>query len=367
VLLVCTTFPLIWIGGLVTTYKAGMAVPDWPNTYGYNLFLYPWKTWLNGPWDLFIEHGHRLWGAAVGMVTIALVVSVWLHDDRRWLRACSFAALAAVIFQGLLGGLRVRIDEILLARVHGCFGPAFFAFATALAVFTSRWWREAQAASSANAAAGSVIASGLAVSGGLARLAGVTALLAYVQVVLGSLLRHVPAGTGPAAFRTAVWAHLLMAAVVSIHILLLAAKTWRLQVGDGALVRPVFALVGLLIAQLSLGASTWVVKYGWPAWFADSSFAPGGGLLGFTVAAGSRLQAWITTLHVAFGSLILATAVMTAVRMARAACRTGVAVSAVTSQPRLNSSPRLDSPPGLDSQPGGERPQARQQVLEAVA
>src|SRR5262249_36289635 len=57
--LVCATFPLIWIGGLVTTYGAGMAVPDWPNTYGYNLWLYPAATWINGPWKLFVEHGHR--------------------------------------------------------------------------------------------------------------------------------------------------------------------------------------------------------------------------------------------------------------------------------------------------------------------
>src|SRR5437588_9980427 len=66
--LALVTFPLIWVGGLVTTYDAGMAVPDWPGTYGYNLLRYPWQTWLAGPWDLFIEHGHRLLGAtgAVG-------------------------------------------------------------------------------------------------------------------------------------------------------------------------------------------------------------------------------------------------------------------------------------------------------------
>ena len=70
VLLVCRDVSLIWVGGLVTTYEAGMAVPDWPSTYGYNLFLYPWQTWLPGPWDLFIEHGHRLLGATVGLLTI---------------------------------------------------------------------------------------------------------------------------------------------------------------------------------------------------------------------------------------------------------------------------------------------------------
>ena len=74
--LALVTFPLIWVGGLVTTYDAGMAVPDWPGTYGYNLFRYPWQTWLAGPWDLFIEHGHRLLGATAGLLAIALVVVV---------------------------------------------------------------------------------------------------------------------------------------------------------------------------------------------------------------------------------------------------------------------------------------------------
>src|SRR3954447_19905050 len=118
VLLCCATFPLIWVGGLVTTYKAGMAVPDWPTTYGYNLFLYPWTTWVYGPWDLFIEHGHRLLGATVGMMTIALVAAVWLADRRRWVRVLSLLALAAVIVQGGLGGLRVIEDQVLLAKIH---------------------------------------------------------------------------------------------------------------------------------------------------------------------------------------------------------------------------------------------------------
>ena len=75
VLLVCATFPLIWVGGLVTTTQAGMAVPDWPNTYGYNLFLYPWQTWLFGPWDLFIEHGHRLLAESLSRAVVAPAVS----------------------------------------------------------------------------------------------------------------------------------------------------------------------------------------------------------------------------------------------------------------------------------------------------
>ena len=106
-MLVCATFPLIWVGGLVTTYDAGMAVPDWPNTYGYNLFLYPWQTWLFGPFNVFIEHGHRLLGAAVGLIAIALVSVTWRCDSRTWVKSLAAATLVAVIFQGLLGGLRV--------------------------------------------------------------------------------------------------------------------------------------------------------------------------------------------------------------------------------------------------------------------
>ena len=81
ILLACTTFPLIWVGGLVTTYDAGMAVPDWPNTYGYNMFLYPPTTWLSGPWDLLIEHGHRLLGSLAGLVAIGLVCVCLLYTS----------------------------------------------------------------------------------------------------------------------------------------------------------------------------------------------------------------------------------------------------------------------------------------------
>jgi len=94
-LVAALTFPLIWVGGLVTTYEAGMAVPDWPGTYGYNLFLYPWQTWLSGPWDLLIEHGHRLLGALVGFVSLLCCGWVWWWDERthvRWLIA--YAAIA---------------------------------------------------------------------------------------------------------------------------------------------------------------------------------------------------------------------------------------------------------------------------------
>src|SRR3954447_16535005 len=87
VALALVTFPVIWVGGLVTTYDAGMAVPDWPGTFGYNLLLYPWQSWLAAPWNLFIEHAHRLLAASAGILSIALVAVVLCADRRRWLVA----------------------------------------------------------------------------------------------------------------------------------------------------------------------------------------------------------------------------------------------------------------------------------------
>ena len=92
----------------MTTYDAGMAVPDWPTTYGYNLFLYPWQTWIFGPWDLFIEHGHRLSARWSAWSRSLCWSSCWRCDTRRWVRWLGVAALAGVIGQGVLGGMRVR-------------------------------------------------------------------------------------------------------------------------------------------------------------------------------------------------------------------------------------------------------------------
>ena len=141
-LLACGTFPLILMGGMVTSYGAGLAVPDWPNTYGYNLFLYPLASWLH-VWDVFLEHSHRLIGASVGMITIALAVLLWACDRRRWIRWLGVAALVGVCYQGVLGGLRVTRKSLLLADVHGCTAPLFFALCVGLVVVTSVRWQAA--------------------------------------------------------------------------------------------------------------------------------------------------------------------------------------------------------------------------------
>src|SRR6185436_8368454 len=131
------TFPLIFMGGLVTSHQAGMSVPDWPNSYGYNMFLFPPRLWIGG---ILYEHTHRLMGTVVGMLSIVLTVVAWRVERRPWVRWLAMGVLGAVIFQGILGGLRVVWVKLDLAIVHACFAQAFFCLATFTAIATSKWW-----------------------------------------------------------------------------------------------------------------------------------------------------------------------------------------------------------------------------------
>jgi cytochrome c oxidase assembly protein subunit 15 len=298
--LACATFPLLWVGGLVTTTDAGMAVPDWPSTYGYNLFLYPWQTWLAGPWDIFVEHGHRLLGAAVGLITIGLLVVLWCTERRRWVRWFGVAALGLVVFQGVLGGMRVRFDERTLAMLHGCTGPVFFALTVALVCVTSRRW------------ASTVQPRNRRDFGPMVILAVVTCVLAYLQIVLGAVLRHVPVVTEPATFALAVRFHLLMAAILSLHLAVLVISVLRRARHIQLLAGLACTLAVLLIAQLVLGAGTWMVKFGVPRW------APQWVSLGdAAVHDGGWLQTHVITAHVATGSLLLVTSLALALYLGR--------------------------------------------------
>src|SRR5688500_6964946 len=95
------TLPPIFMGRLVTPHGAGMSVPDWPNSYGYNMFTFPPSKWIGG---IFYEHTHRLMGVVVGMLAIALVVVTWRIEQRHWVRLLAASILLAVIVQGVLGG-----------------------------------------------------------------------------------------------------------------------------------------------------------------------------------------------------------------------------------------------------------------------
>lgn len=294
------TFPLIWVGGLVTSYDAGMAVPDWPGTYGYNLFLYPWTTWFFGPWDLFIEHGHRLLGALAGMLMISLFSVTYFAKSPRWLMQFAVALLVLVILQGLLGGMRVRLDDRLFAMLHGCTGPLFFVLLVAFAVVTSPKFAVRDRSLEQKTPQRLTTA--------VWGFAGVC----YLQLVLGALVRHVPVTSSAGFFRAVVLLHIVMALVLLAQALLLSGKiVFGKQ--DHSVSRWVGGLLSLLIvAQVTLGAATWIVKYGWPDWMGSFQFAAQHLNYEKSVA-----QAMISTAHVANGSLILATAVILSLQASR--------------------------------------------------
>lgn len=303
-LLAIVVFPLIWVGGLVTTSDAGMAVPDWPNTYNYNMFAYPIRDWFLGPWDLFVEHGHRLLGSLSGVIAIALCIATFVCDRRSLARRWSVLILILVIAQGILGGQRVVRDERLLAMVHGCVGPAFFATVVAMVVFTSRWWIERL---------GSISDSRLWSAGGVQIVAATLVLISYCQLVLGASLRHVLDDADSTVYAFLMIAHVSTAVVLSV----LAGGSWYLAESRNwsrAAVRGPARLLGaLVVVQIGLGIMTYVLKFGWPSWLGGFGFAAR-----YTVAEKTFWQLNWITLHVAIGSLILATATFHCARVCRA-------------------------------------------------
>jgi cytochrome c oxidase assembly protein subunit 15 len=191
--------------------------------------------------------------------------------------------------------MRVRLDERTLAMLHGCTGPLFFAVAVALAAFTSRRWKEDSPKFETSAA------------GIITILAFVTAVLAYLQILLGAVVRHVPVDAQPTTFVHAVRSHLFLAGILTVHILLLAGLVLTRARNVQPLARLVTALVGLVGLQLLLGAGTWIVKFAVPSWASGwVSTQP------IAVQEGGWLQTHIITAHVAIGSLIFVTSLATA-------------------------------------------------------
>jgi cytochrome c oxidase assembly protein subunit 15 len=178
---------LLVAGGLVTSAEAGLAVVDWPNSFGYNMFLYPLARMTGG---IYYEHAHRLFGALVGLTTLVLALLLQTHEDRRWVRRLGWVVWGAVVVQGVLGGLRVTggftlssepetmSPSLALAMLHGIFGQLVFAALVVLGVFTSSRWRSGSPPREVTAAR---------LDHGLALL--LTSLL-IGQLILGAAQRH---------------------------------------------------------------------------------------------------------------------------------------------------------------------------------
>src|SRR5262249_19350265 len=133
----CTVL-LLLAGSLVTSTASGLSVPDWPTTYGWNMFTFPPSKWVGG---IFYEHGHRLIASSVGVLTIVLAAWLWFAGPRRWMKRLGVAALGAVILQGVLGGLTVLFFlPTAISSAHAGLAEIFFCLTIAIALFTSRGW-----------------------------------------------------------------------------------------------------------------------------------------------------------------------------------------------------------------------------------
>jgi heme a synthase len=291
-------FPLIFIGGLVTSHQAGLAVPDWPNSFGYNMFLFPPRYWVGG---ILYEHTHRLWASGVGCLSIVLCLWGWMTDRRPLQRWLATAVLGMVIFQGILGGLRVVFVNLDLAMVHACVGQAFFCVAALTTVTCSRWW--ATAADLSESKEEAIPGRRLAIAGSL------TVGVVFIQLILGVLMRHNGAGLAipdiPLAYHhflppttadqlqqinadrvwnmglpqvtlAQIWlhyAHRVWALVVTTAIVMLAAHVFIFHRRRRELTGLAVCLLALLAVQLVLGLAT--VYYKKPADVASAHVAVG--------------------------------------------------------------------------------------------
>jgi cytochrome c oxidase assembly protein subunit 15 len=277
----CTVL-LIAAGGMVTSTGSGLSVPDWPTTYGWNMFTFPMSKWVGG---IRYEHTHRLIASTVGFLTIILAVWTWRIEPRRWVRVLAFAALGAVILQGVLGGVTVLFFlPPAVSIAHAGLAQIFFCLTVTLAVVTSRTWREAQRPVD---------------DATLRWLAPATTAAIYVQILLGATMRHTGAGLAIPDFPLAfghllppVWnagiaihfAHRALAAGVTLLVLAMAARILTRHRCRPGLVRTSIVLLGLIVAQIALGA----------------------------LVVLSAKQPIINTAHVANGALVLGTSVVLA-------------------------------------------------------
>jgi cytochrome c oxidase assembly protein subunit 15 len=173
------TLLLIGLGGLVTSHEAGMSVPDWPTSYGYNMFALPIRFWTGGA---FFEHTHRLLASAVGFLTTVLALWLWFKDSRKWMHWLGVAAFLLVVAQGILGGLRVDLKMASLGIFHGAVAQTFLVLVCFIAMFTSRWWHE------------SALVKQIPVPRGLrSHFLWVTVLI-FIQLLIAATMRHQHAG-----------------------------------------------------------------------------------------------------------------------------------------------------------------------------
>ena len=325
--LVACTVLLILAGSLVTSHDAGLSVPDWPTSYGWNMFTFPPSMWVA---NILYEHGHRLIASTVGFLTIIMAVWLWMAEPRRWLRWFGVATLGSVVAQGLLGGLTVLFFlPAAISTAHAGLAEIFFCMTVAIAIFTSPGWIAGYAGPDRRVGADADDRNGGPFDGAqgghagpLRWLATTATILIYVQILVGATMRHTGAGLAipdfPLMFGHVIpdhWSpaiaihftHRVGALLVTGAILVLFAHVRSRYREHRELMRPAALIVALVAMQVTLGALTVL----------------------------SRRDPWVNSFHVLCGALVLTTSLVITLRSWR-----GSFVSSEQREPRRAPSPQ---------------------------
>lgn len=287
-------FLLIIAGGLVTSNNAGLAVPDWPTSFGS---IYKIPRMVGG---VKFEHGHRMIAEFIGLLTIVVAIWTWRIDQRRWMRGLTLGAVAGVVFQGVLGGLTVlNFLPPAISTAHAAVGQTMFCVLAAIAVFTSRsWLQEPKQRITKKEAAP------------LLRHCWMLIGILYLQLILGAAFRHVWTKWGPTAanrwpahkiIHIFLYPHIVNALLVSALALYVGVRAISKHSNIPNLRRPALALLVLLVCQLLLGISAYITRVIWGV----DELQPTASLVATTVA------------HMGIGALMLAFTVIVTIQTYR--------------------------------------------------
>lgn len=343
------TFFLVWVGGLVTSHEAGMAVPDWPNTFGYNMFFFPISKWMGG---IFYEHTHRLIASLVGMLTTILAlwlngyksrpllrwggvvlliagVLIWLsypiyrgagiqvsgvglvffvmsyfwpacESASPWLCKLGWLAFGMVVVQGVLGGLRVTQISPQLGIIHGTVAQLFFLLTACIAFALTQYWKRLPERDAAD-------------FGGFKLLVVLTTWAVVLQLALGATMRHQHAGLAIPDFPLAygkIWPVTDTQSIATYNQNRIEVQGYEPITAFQVWLQMIHRIVafGILVAVIVVTRKA-VRRFGWHhrlsrralAWLAIVFIQA---CLGATTIWTNK-SADIATLHVAFGALTL--------------------------------------------------------------
>lgn len=272
----CVTLLLIVAGALVTSNDAGLAVPDWPTSFGS---LYRIPPMVGG---VKFEHGHRMLAELVGFLTIIIAVWTWRAERRSWMRKLGFIALGTVIAQGILGGITVLYYlPAPISSAHATLAQTFFCILVSMTLVTSRTWMQTTPQSVEDRR-----------SPRLRTLAVLSVASVYVQLILGAAFRHSGMKLLP---------HLISAVVVTTLLLWTTTRALMNYSAVPQIRRPALAVLSLLLLQLSLGFGSYLTRVVW------SKDAPQP-MISMVV---------VTVAHVAIGAVLLASTLVLALQTYR--------------------------------------------------